>query len=81
MVYPNPATNSLYVKIEAVTLQSNSSIQIKNAAGNILYTENFLRTDFRMLKQLDISKLPSGVYFLTVITDINTSKTLKFIKQ
>jgi hypothetical protein len=81
MVYPNPATNTLYVKIDAVTLQNNSSIRITNSSGKVVYTENFVRTDFRILKQVDISKLPNGVYFLTVTTDISTSRTLTFIKE
>jgi hypothetical protein len=80
-IYPNPATTYLYVKIDAVTLQSNSSIQITNASGKLVYTENFVRTDFRMLKQLDVSKLPAGVYFLTVNADMNTKRTLSFVKQ
>ena len=80
-LYPNPATDFVYVKIDAVTLQSNSLIRITNSAGKVVYTENFMRTNFSALKQVDISKLPNGVYFLTVTADINTNTTLTLIKQ
>ncbi|MGZ3973682.1 MAG: PKD domain-containing protein, partial [Flavisolibacter sp.] len=80
-VYPNPATNTINIKIEALTLQNNSVLRIANAAGYLVYTENFTRTDFTMIKQVDISKLPNGTYFLSVTSDINTVTTIKFIKQ
>ena len=81
MVYPNPATNMIYLRIDAVTLQSNTLIRIINSSGDIVYTESFLRTDFRVLRQIDISKLPKGAYFITVTADINTNTTLTLIKQ
>jgi dienelactone hydrolase len=81
IIYPNPATDMIYVKIDALTLQSNSTINIRNAAGSVVYTDSFLRTNFRILKQIDISKLPSGIYYLSVTADIHTNKTLTFIKQ
>jgi hypothetical protein len=80
-IYPNPATDMIYVKIDALTLQSNSMITIRNTTGSIVYTENFVRTGFRLLKQIDVSKLPSGFYYLSVTTDIYTNATLAFIKQ
>src|SRR4029079_13415390 len=60
MVYPNPATNMINLRIDAVTLQSNTLVRIINSAGDVVYTESFLRTDFRVLRQIDISKLPKG---------------------
>ena len=81
MLFPNPATNMINVRIDAVTLQNNTIIRISNSAGDVVYTESFMRSAFRALKQIDISKLPNGVYFLTVTADINTYTTLTFIKQ
>ena len=80
-LYPNPANDFVYVKIDAVTPSSNTQLQIINSAGNIVYTQNFVRTDFRQVKQVDVSKLAKGIYFLTVTTDINTKATLTLIKQ
>lgn len=80
-IYPNPATNKIFVKIDALTLQSSSVINITNSAGTLLYTENFVRTGFKFLKQIDVSKWPSGVYYLSITTDINTNKTVTFVKQ
>jgi hypothetical protein len=80
-VYPNPATNLINVKIEALTFQNNSILRITNSAGTVVYTESFQRTGFTMIKQVDITKLPSGIYFLSVTSDINTITTVKFAKQ
>lgn len=80
-VYPNPATDIINVKIDALTLQNNGMIKITNAGGNIVYTESFVRIGFRFLKPINISKLTTGIYYLSVTTDIHTTKTLTFIKQ
>jgi hypothetical protein len=80
-LYPNPATDVVYLRIDAVTLQTNSLITIVNSAGNTVYNEKFIRTDFRVIKEVNVSTLPRGTYFLTITTDINSTKTLSFIKQ
>jgi hypothetical protein len=80
-VYPNPVITTLFIKIDALTLQNNSLIQIINSAGSVVYTENFTRTGFNYLKQVDVSKLPKGVYFLSISADINTTITRTFTKQ
>ncbi|HWI91737.1 MAG TPA: REJ domain-containing protein, partial [Flavisolibacter sp.] len=80
-LYPNPATDIVYLRIDAVTLQTNSLITIVNSAGNTVYNEKFMRTDFRVIKEVNVSTLPRGTYFLTITTDINNTKTLPFIKQ
>jgi hypothetical protein len=82
MVYPNPVTTgSLYVKIDAVTNKSNSTIRIFNAQGNLVYAEAFVRSALQVEKSVDISSLKKGVYFLSVTTDINSETTIRFIKQ
>ncbi len=58
-VYPNPATNTIIV--EGKTPIQNFQIKILNIMGEtVLLTKN---------KEIDISGLPNGVYFLNFETD------------
>ncbi len=80
-VYPNPAATSITINIDAVTDKNYSFIRIYNAAGTIVHQEEFLRQDKVFAKQIDISGLGKGVYFVNVNPDINTTLTIKFIKE
>jgi dienelactone hydrolase len=80
-IYPNPATTTINVNIDAVTDKNYSFIRIYNSMGNIVYQEEFLRTDKVYLKRIDISSFDKGVYFVNVNPDINTTLTMKFIKE
>jgi pimeloyl-ACP methyl ester carboxylesterase len=80
-LYPNPATSTLNVSIDAVTIKNYSYIRIYNSMGHIVYQEEFLRTQQQMVKSLDISSLDKGVYMININPDINTTLTMKFIKE
>jgi dienelactone hydrolase len=80
-IYPNPVSDILNVRIDAVTLQSNSSIRIFNSSGSLVYSEEFMRTYSRYIKTIDVSSLLKGVYFITITADINTNISLSFVKQ
>jgi len=80
LVYPNPATSEINIKIEALTEKDNSTIRIYNSFGSIVYSEEFIRTQYILIKQIDISRFAKGVYFINVNADANTDITLKFIK-
>lgn len=72
IVYPNP-TSSL------INLQSNENIEqinLMDISGKIMHSEQ-LKTN---VHQLNISALPSGIYFLKIKTD-NTTETKKIVKQ
>jgi poly(3-hydroxybutyrate) depolymerase len=79
-VYPNPATSTINVRIDAVTSKDYSTLRIYNSTGNIVYAEEFTRTQHTQTKQIDISGFEKGVYFVNVNADINTNLTIKFIK-
>ena len=80
-VYPSPATTStINLKIDAVTAKNYSTIIIYNSLGNVVYTEEFMRTEQQMVKQIDISQLDKGTYFINVRADINTDISVEFIK-
>ena len=80
-VYPNPATSYINIQIDALTNRSSSSIRILNAAGKQVFYEEFIRNTTRLVKQLDISDLPGGAYFVFVTTDIHTNIALTLVKQ
>ena len=80
-LFPNPATSTLNVSIDAVTVKNYSYIRIYNSMGHIVYQEEFLRTQQQMVKTLDISSLDKGVYMMNINPDINTTLTMKFIKE
>lgn len=69
-VFPNPASNSLY--IDGVH-SDQYNINVKNIFGQ---TVDALANP----KEIDISKLANGLYFITIQQGTQTS-TLKFIKQ
>jgi surface protein len=68
-VYPNPAKSILY--IEGNQNSVNSSIY--NLLGKEVISSN-------STNRIDVSSLPKGVYFITII-DANNSATKKFIKM
>ncbi len=71
-IYPNPANN--YFVIENTTAEV-STYEILDIKGQQLSKGNV-----ESLKPIDISKLQSGLYFITVKTE-NSSQTYKMIKQ
>jgi lysophospholipase L1-like esterase len=80
-LYPNPATTTVNITIDAVTRADNSNIWIYDAKGTLVYHEEFARTQQQFTKTVDVSKLTSGAYFVKVGVDINNAVTLKLIKQ
>lgn len=71
-IYPNP-TNSIINIVDENNQPQNTTIQIQNNLGQLVFTSPFTN-------QINISNLSAGMYFLT-IQDKNTKKTVKIIKQ
>ncbi len=67
-IYPNP-TNSILNIIDEQNALIGSTIDMKNSLGQVVYSKPFSN-------QIDISNLPSGIYFLSI-----QNKTLKIIKE
>ena len=80
-LYPNPAATSITIKVEAVTSKNLSMIYIYNAVGRLIYVDEFIRNQQIETKQIDVSRFEKGVYFVNINTDINTTTTLKFVKN
>ena len=73
-VYPNPAADK--ITIETNALPTKSQLSIMNVDGQQLITRQITEPK----TQLDISNLPSGVYFVRVQVD-KTVQVGKIIKQ
>jgi hypothetical protein len=68
VIFPNPATNTITIKGES---GSYKYYGIKDIEGKIVQEGNMPNTN-----EIDISKLPSGVYFVSLQSESNT-----FIKK
>ena len=75
-LYPNPATNELTLDLAYDIRWIGKIIQITNLHGQILM--NVVVTS--RLVRIDISKLPTGIYFLAAKKDDGESMKKRFIK-
>ena len=73
MVFPNPANN--YLEIKVLNNEALGEIKIYNMGGSLIKSINAPETH----KKLDINNIPSGVYYISVGTDI--IRTKKFMKN
>lgn len=73
-VYPNPASNVLYLENVGIT-NHNNLINIFNVSGQLVKEDNITES-----QQIDISGLAPGLYFLNVWTKEGNIK-LKFTKM
>ncbi|MFN8117557.1 MAG: T9SS type A sorting domain-containing protein [Bacteroidia bacterium] len=71
-IYPNPTNSILTIRDKNQQLQ-NATIEIKNTLGQIVYFDAYSR-------QIDVSHLPAGIYFITLNTK-ETKRTIKFVKD
>lgn len=70
--YPNPTSNILSVTDELNQFQ-NGTIEVKNCLGLVVLSKAFS-------KELNISDLPPGIYFLTVQSK-RSAKTLRIVRE
>ncbi len=73
-VYPNPASDKIYVNLENQPLQKELQIQIIDARGRVVYDKS--KSGSENLHTLDIKHLASGLYQIWVKddTDVIISK-------
>ena len=80
-VFPNPATDVVNIQIEATPQTSNAALRIYDNKGILVYQEDFVRQQQGMIKQVNVSKLPGGIYFAELQTDTNDIVALRFMKK
>jgi K+-transporting ATPase c subunit len=80
-VFPNPATDVVNIQIEATPQTSNAALRIYDNKGILVYQEDFVRQQQGMIKQVNVSKLPGGIYFAELQTGTNDIVALRFMKK
>jgi len=59
-VFPNPATQTLYIELGNITLSENPILEVYDATGRLIPTQFSKSVS---LINLDVSGMPSGIYF------------------
>ena len=86
VLYPNPATDYLYVRIDLLKNQfSSPSFEVRNILGNEMpiRSEQYREDTYR----ISVSDFPSGYYLLTISCSdcgsdqSNYKESYKFLKQ
>jgi hypothetical protein len=75
VIFPNPSTGKFTINMDTISGQIYS-IEISNVLGKIIYSDNEIKK--KSVYDIDISSVPSGIYFLKIIDD-STIQTLKII--
>jgi hypothetical protein len=65
LVYPNPASNILYLRNGAAATEGSTQLEVMNAMGQTVHTESFKGST----KTLDLGTYASGVYFVKLVTE------------
>lgn len=63
-IYPNPSAGTIYI-VNHSSIKESSQIQILNSIGQTVFEETF--TD--NYKNIDLSKLTNGIYFVKIVSD------------
>ena len=74
-VYPNPTTSALTIELSAFATDKLQG-EISNVLGQTISTFNITQQN----KTLDVSQLPSGIYFIKIQGD-GYNGTTKFVKE
>jgi len=76
MVYPNPATSEVKLKIARLSVEQ-LSYQLKSSSGVILNSMKIVNNE----TIIPLSELPSGIYLLTLLENEENLTTWKVIKK
>jgi hypothetical protein len=67
-VYPNPTKDQLYIALSSKNTES-VSLKLINLTGSVVYQFSQIQSSDFFQKQIDISKLVPGVYFIELQTE------------
>lgn len=74
-VYPNPSNGQFSITLEE-TIEANATIEVLNAIGEVIQSENYNQANANEPKQINLSHLDNGVYFIRI-----QGKTARIIIQ
>ena len=77
-VYPNPTHGQVSVEFNS-SQSTGFMIRVINIAGQVMVAENYYATKGMNKTAIDLTMFSKGLYFLNIIGDEGTSKTVKVI--
>lgn len=77
-IFPNPASTLLNIMIEG--FDNRTVILLNNMQGNGIYRSVIEHSQGKVMKQIDVSGLPAGIYLLKIYNE-SIMKIVKFIKN
>jgi len=75
-VFPNPTADKIQLRLELEDI-NNLSYQIYDINGKLLQSEKILQ----FTTEIQLSQLPTSVYFLKIIRNNNLLKTFRILKN
>lgn len=80
IAYPNPFNNSFTISME-ILQEMNFSLSVTNILGEIVYSEKVNNSNGNFKKEIDVSSLEAGIYFVNIFPENGLSYSLKLIKE
>lgn len=79
-IYPNPASRLITINIASNKTKRKLSLKVNNASGKTFYSEDLKESPESFSKQIDLSSLPKGIYFVELYQD-NKHLSQKLVLQ
>ncbi len=67
-IYPVASNGSFTLEIINTSLENNTSLNIYNSAGQLVYNENIVAANGKIVKQINIENNASGIYQVQLIS-------------
>lgn len=80
IIYPNPADKKLFINIKDLKTDSKYQVKILDLNGKEINSLNLNKTNKDNSYEIDISNLPSGMYYLQLISK-EKNEQFNFIKK
>lgn len=73
-IFPNPTTESFHIDLENIS--TNTTLEIYNSTGQLI-----LQQPVGLYQEIDVRELAKGFYFVSVLENGYTLKTVKMVKN
>lgn len=80
-LFPNPAQNQLSVGLIAADMQAAYDLVVRDITGVIVEQKRVAAGAFSDRQQLDLSRMPRGVYYLELIRNDGQKYSSRFVKE
>ena len=80
LVYPNPASNILNIRLPGVDTVHRQTVRVISATGDVLLTRTYSNISNNTI-QIPVAQLSAGIYFILLQDEKGKLTKRKFIKQ